>query len=390
LSNNDGCVVALSQEANKIGIIRAMPIFEVKNIARNHDVAIFSSNYALYGDISHRAMNLLGIFSPDIEIYSIDEAFLDLSEFRHLDIASYAAKIKTAVFRSTGIPVSIGIGSTKTLAKLANKIGKNRKCCGGIFNITGHQDMEKILSFLPVSEVCGVGRQYVKMLASYGIRTVLDLTKADDTWIRRHMTVNGLYTVWELRGRSCMELEKTVPAKKNIVSSRIFGTPVTSRRHLKEAVAFYATIACEKLRKQGSLCGLVRVFIATNRFKPELLQYSNSVSLELPVPTCYTNDIIDVAQRGIDMIYRTGYEYKRAGVMLDGIISKNDIQYDLFAGYAARKDDLTRTIDGINRNFGKCSVTSASFGFRKVWGMRRTMKSPDYTTRWDDLAVVKA
>jgi DNA polymerase V len=391
LSNNDGCVVALSKEAKKIGIKRTTPIFEVQKLINEHDVAVFSSNYTLYGDISDRVMTTLRDFTPDLEIYSIDEAFLDLSGFQHLNLSDYAIKIRDTVFKHIGIPVSIGIGQTKTLAKLANHIAKKYSCYNGIFDITDNPNLEKIFRTIPVNEVWGVGRQYAKMLAENGIIKIYDLLQKSDTWIKKHLTINGLYMTWELKGRNCIELQTVASDRKNIVSSRSFGIPVTTKRHLKEAVAYYATIACEKLRKQNSICGCIVVFIGTNRFKPNKPQYFKSIPVVLDPPTSYTNDIISAADAGLEKIYRNGYEYKKAGVMLLDIISEDKYQYDLFADIdnINKKKTLMKTIDKITKSYGRDLITSASFSYRKPWGMMRNMKSPNYTTSWDQLPIVK-
>jgi DNA polymerase V len=253
LSNNDGCVIARSNESKALGIGMGVPVFKCKDLIKKHKIQVYSSNYTLYADMSQRVMDTLAQFTSDVEVYSIDEAFLSLSEFMSLNLTEYARDIRSTVKRWTGIPVSIGIGSTKTLAKVANKLSKRNPQYGGVFDITSHTQMNELLEQIRVEDIWGIGRQYTKLLNQNGIYTALQLKNASDTWIRKHMSVSGLRTVWELRGISCIPLEEAPPSKKAIISSRSFGRPVESLEELKEAIASYISRASEKLRAQQSV-----------------------------------------------------------------------------------------------------------------------------------------
>lgn len=391
LSNNDGIIVALSQEAKNLGIKRGTPIFKIENEINKYDIAVFSSNYTLYGDISNRIMNILRNFSPDVEIYSIDEAFVDLTGFKDRDLAKYARDIKVSVEKQVGVPVSIGIANTKTLAKLANKIGKKYKCYGGIFDIRDHPNMTKILKTFDVSDIWGIGYQYTKKLRSQGINTIFDLINKNDDWLRKNLTIQGLYMAWELRGRSCRDTEDFVAAKKNIISSRSFGRPVSTIEEMSEATAFHASLSAEKLRNQNSLCKYITIFIGTNRHKESLPQYHNSITIELPQYTSFTPDLIKAAYYGLDSIFKTGYQYKKTGILLGGIIAKNCYQKELFENeeLTTKKERLMTAIDRINGTHGKESIIPASFGIRKSWGMNRAYKSPNYTTSWSEIPIVR-
>jgi DNA polymerase V len=268
LSNNDGIIVALSPELKRLGITRGIPGFKInKQLIRKHDIRIFSSNYALYGDMSNRVMQTLTQFTPDIEIYSIDEAFLSLSGFKYLNFTDYGKKIKDTVWQWTGLPVSIGIGPTKTLAKVANRFAKKHSFIENVFDIIDHPDKDKILRWTDVEHIWGVGRQYAKMLRRNGIENAYQLSQAPDKWIQKKMTLMGLRMVKELRGISCIDLEMDIKPKKEIVSSRSFGTPVTELQDMQEATAAYCTRAVEKLREDKQVASQITVFLTTNRFK---------------------------------------------------------------------------------------------------------------------------
>ncbi len=270
LSNNDGCIVALSGEAKKLGIKRGKPIFQIQEIIEKNDVTVFSSNYTLYADLSNRVMATLREFSPNLEVYSIDEAFLDLSGFSHLDIVEYCKNIKITVEKATGIPVSIGIAETKTLSKIANEIVKKFKGYNGVFNIIGNTNRDKIFNYFTVSDVWGIGPQLSKKLWSFGVNTIADLIAKDDAWIQKQMSIKGVYTVRELRGIDCIELDEKIKDKKNIVSARSFGVPVEDFKSMNQAVAYHCTLAGAKLRKQNSVCSYIMVFLTTNYFNPNI------------------------------------------------------------------------------------------------------------------------
>ena len=320
LSNNDGNIIARSKEAKALGIAMGEPYFKAKPLLKKYNVQVFSSNYTLYGDMSRRVMDVLQQVEPDLEIYSIDEAFISLPGGKCFNRIRRGRYIRAVVQQYTGIPVSIGFASTKTLAKLANRIAKKESLHKGVFDLTDHDDIDKLLATIKVEDIWGIGRQHTKKLNTQKIVTARDLKYADDGWIRKHLTVTGLRTVWELRGIPCVSLDKAPAPKKGIITSKSFGRPVTSIKELSEAVTTYISRAAEKLRSQHSIASSVSVFIATNRFKPEKPQYSNSLMLSLPGPTSSTPILIRQALRCLRKIYKPGYEYKKAGVMLTEII----------------------------------------------------------------------
>lgn len=389
LSNNDGCAVALSEEAKQY-IPMASPIFEHMELVRKHKIHLFSSNYALYADMSRRVHEVLADFSPNIEDYSIDEAFLSLKGFKNVDLIDYGKQIREKVYKWTGIPVSVGIASTKTLAKLANKLAKKNKMCQGVLNLTNHPRIDDFLASVDIGDVWGVGWEYATFLRRYGIKTAFDLRNASDGFIRKHMTVQGLRRAWELRGVSCMDLEETVPDKKEIVSSRSFGKDVYSFKEVSEAIATYATRAAEKLRVQGSICGYISVWVETNRFK-DIPQYSNAITCTLPEPMAYTPMLIRYALHLLKRIYREGYGYKKAGVALMDVVPTSEVQLNLFMKFDHTKNEkLMSAMDNINAKWGSETVRTAAAGYDRAWGMKRASLSPRYTTSWDELLKVRA
>jgi len=391
LSNNDGNVVALSNEVKEMGLPFGAPFFEVKRLIRKNGVAVFSSNYTLYGDMSRRVMECLARFSPEMEVYSIDEAFLSLRGMTG-DPAAYGREVREAVRQWTGIPVTVGIAPTKTMAKLASRMGKKDPECGGVFDLTDRGRAEGALESADAGDVWGVGRQYRELLRRYGIRTARELRDAPDAWVRRNMTITGLRTVWELRGVPCIPLDEQPAPKQGIVSSRSFGRPVERLNELREAVAAYTGRAAEKLRAQGSAAGSMTVFISTNRFRETDPQYSNGVTCRLPVPSAYTPRLIQVALGLLDRIYREGYSYKKAGVMLFEIMPQGDAQLDLFSRFhdTDRGRRLMRTVDGLNRAMGRHTLRFAAEGIEKPWQMRRAFLSGRFTTHWKEIPVARA
>jgi DNA polymerase V len=388
LSNNDGCAVALSEEAKQY-IPMGSPIFEHMDVVKRHKIHLFSSNYTLYSDMSRRVHEVLSDFSPNVEDYSIDESFLSLTGFRNVDLTDYGKRIRAQVLKWTGIPVSVGIAPTKTLAKIANKLAKKNKMCQGVLDLTNHPRIEDFLASVDVADVWGVGWQYTKFLNSRGIKTALDLHNASDCFIRKHMTVQGLRTVWELRGQSCIELEEAVPDKKEIVSSRSFGKDVYSYKEVSEAIATYATRAGEKLRAQGSIYSYISVWIETNRFKSENPQYSNAISCSLPEPTAFTPMLIKYALHLLKKIYREGYGYKKAGVALLDIVPEDETQLNLFVKFDSSKHkNLMVAMDRINAQWGSETVRSGASGYKRGWGMKRARLTSRYTTGWTEVLKV--
>ncbi len=390
LSNNDGCVVSRSQEAKALGIKMAVPAFEIGDLISKNSVAVFSSNYALYADFSHRVMNILSEFVPEIEVYSIDEAFLDLSNYGNHDLYEFSSSIKKRIRQWTGIPVSIGIGPTKTLAKAANHIAKHLKQNGGIF-IIKPDEINASLKDFPVEEIWGVGRQYARLLHRFNIKTALDLIKMPDKWIMNYLTVVGLRMVKELRGENCSDIEMEVSAKKNICTSRSFGQLVSDYDTLEQAVSNYASSCAQKLRKQNSCANIMLIFVHTNPFREFDKQYSKSVVIKLPEPMNDSFGMIKFALMGLKNIYREGFNYKKAGVIVSGIVPDDYIQTNLFYQQENKKiNAVMESIDAINKIYGKNFIRCASQGYdHRKWNLHQERLSPRYTTRWTDLLTIE-
>ena len=390
LSNNDGCIIARSNEAKTLGIRMGTPFFKQEPLIRRNRVAVFSSNYPLYGDISQRVMDVLMRLEPDVEVYSIDEAFIRFPAGKHCDLINHTDFLKTTVQRHTGIPVSIGLGPTKTLAKIANRFAKKNPSAAGIFAITDKQDLDSLLATVDIADVWGIGRRHAARLKKHAIRTALELTNCADSWIRGQLTVRGLRTAMELRGIPCISLEKAVPTKKSICTSRSFGQPVQSLAQLQEAVATYAAQAAYKLRQAGLRTTVVDVFIRTNGFKKNEPQYCNRRTFVLEGASSHTGTLIRVALASLKAIYRPGYRYQKAGVLLNGLVPENYEQLRLFRPPAPRTVSLMQAVDEINRRWGRDTIQTAAAGLVKEWRFRQMKKSPAYTTRWSELPTVKA
>ncbi|TYO98836.1 DNA polymerase V [Geothermobacter ehrlichii] len=387
LSNNDGCVVARSSEARALGIGMGAPLFKVRETVRRHNVRVFSSNYALYGDISARVMQTLERFSPDLEIYSIDEAFLDLS-----GVASpveYGQEIRATVHKHVGVPVSVGIGPTKTLAKLANYAAKKFKATGGVVDLSDPQKQQRLLAIAPVGEVWGVGRRLAASLQKLGVTTALDLARTEPRRIRRRYSVVLERTVRELNGESCIDLEAMPAAKKQIVCSRSFGEKLTDYADVRQAVYEFAARAAEKLRREGQLARMVHLFIRTSPFDGTGPGYNNAATGTLPCPSADSLEILALVTRLFDDIWQDGCRYAKAGVMLGDFCTPDQVQPDLFAAEADhdRSDRLMRAIDAINHG-GRGKVWFGGQRPQKDWFMRQAHLSPAYTTRWESIPEV--
>ncbi len=395
LSNNDGCVVARSAEVKALGIPMGVPWFKIKDDARRHGIVAMSSNYALYADMSNRVVEVLSAFSPNIEVYSIDESFLELSGFGNLPggLAVYGAEMRQRIADWLGLAVCVGIAPTKTLAKLANHCAKkNLAGADGVCDFTPlhPDDLTQLFDRIDVGEVWGIGRKINARLAAMGINTVRQLRDADAETLRSRFSVVVERTVRELRGVSCIELQEVTPDKQQIISSRSFGQLIHDRVDLEEAVASYMAKAAEKLRAQDSLAGAVHVYIRTNIFKPETPQYQRAVTVPLPDATADTRVLTAWALRVLRRIYRAGYGYHKAGVMLADIVPRLSQQYSLFNAGAPRAEALMRVVDGINQRYGRGSLRLAAEGIEQDWRMRRGNLSPGYTTDWRGLPKVKA
>jgi DNA polymerase V len=394
LSNNDGIVVARSDEAKALGLKNGTPWFKLQGFAREHGVVAFSSNYTLYADMSQRVVDILSGFTPEIEVYSIDESFLRIETVERLFGGALALgrQIRARVAKWVHLPVSVGIGPTKTLAKIATHLAKKQPEFEGVADLypMSRQERQSWMARIPVGEVWGVGYRSVEPLAKLGIHTVLDLRNAPPRFIRAKFGVVLERTVRELRGIPCVELEEVAPPKQQILSSRSFGQPVTTLDDLSEAVAYHAARVGERLRQQGSVAGAVHVFAHTNRFKDEP-QYNGARTLALSEPTDDTRILTAAALRGVADFFRTGYEYKKAGVQLTLLEPKNAAQRTLFDDDAGGEKSarVMTALDAINRRFGRDTLKTAAVGFQYNWATRIDLRSPRYTTRWDELAGVK-
>ncbi|WP_153117672.1 Y-family DNA polymerase [Rhodocyclus tenuis] len=392
LSNNDGCVVARNAESKAMGIPMGVPWFKIEKEFRREGGIALSSNYALYADMSHRVMTLLAAFSPDQEIYSIDECFLGMAGFREL--SSIGQDIREKVKRWTGLPVCVGFGATKTLAKLANHVAKKRPAWNGVCDLTAlsAEAQACLIGDIEVDEVWGVGRRTAPRLAEMGITTVGQLRDADPTRIRQAFSVVLERTVRELRGESCLALEDAAPPKQQIMVSRSFGNSVHELADLQQAVAHFVGRAAEKLRSQGSCAGCLTVFIRTSPFRRDDPQYSQSLTLPLAVASDDTLELTTVATEGVRAIYRPGFPYAKAGVLLGELLGKDKVPRDLFADEhgSGRLAALMAAVDRVNGKFGRGTLkTGASTGSRGAWQMRQGRKSPCYSTRWEDLVRVR-
>ncbi len=386
LSNNDGCIIARSEEAKALGIKMGAPFFKFEKMLRSHNVQVYSSNYALYGDMSQRVMEVIGKLEPEVEIYSIDEAFIRLPDSP--DISAYGEMICERVKKLTGIPVSMGIGPTKTLAKIASRIAK-KETASGVFNITDHPNLEKILTRTLVTDIWGVGRRSGEKLAACGIRSALALANSNDEWLRKTLTITGLRTAMELRGISCLELDEAT-TKKSITCSRSFGRPIDSLAEMKEAIATYAGIAAGKLRQQRSVASCLQVFINTDPFKKEQACYFGHHNVTLSGQTANTAQLTQAALHCLKKIYRSGYRYKKAGIILGGLTDRSHRQPSLFDPAADQQAGLMRVMDQINRRMGHYTLQYGAAGFKKDWRNRQDLLSPAYTTCWQELPVVGA
>ena len=390
LSNNDGCVVARSNEAKALGIKMGVPEFQIRPLLRAHRVQVFSSNYQLYGDLSQRVMETLEQFSPDLEIYSIDEAFMSLLGFERHNLTDYGRAIRRTVKQWTGLPVSVGIAETKTLAKIANRVAKRNADTDGVFDLLAYPDRETLLDAVAAEDVWGIGPNYARLLTQHGITTALQLRQADEHWIRRHMGVLGVRVITELRGHSCFELETCPAPKQGMTCSRAFGRSVYTLAEMEEAVSSYVTRVAEKLRGEGLAATVLTVFIMTNTFKDEP-QYRNSVTCSLPVATDTTSELIKMALRGLRSIYLDGYRYKKAGVMCTALVSASQVQPDLFDHQdRPRSKRLMAALDTVNDRWGAGTLDYASSGLTKAWQTKCHRRSPAYTTNWDQLPLVRA
>ncbi len=392
LSNNDGCVIARSVEAARLGIKMGEPYFKQRALFQQHRIAVFSSNYELYADMSQRVMSILEEIMPGTEIYSIDEAFCDLSGVNHCrDLTAFGLEVQNILQQRTHLTVGVGIAPTKTLAKLANHAAKKWPQTKGVVDLSNPERQRKLMAHLPVEEVWGVGRRIAKKLAIMGIENVLQLADADIRFIRKHFSVILERTVRELRGEPCLQIDEFIPEKQEIMCSRSFGERLSDYQPMREAVSWYASRAAERMRGQHQYCRFISVFIRTSPFDPYPARYDNSASLRLHVPTQDTRDIIDAAIKCLDAIWREGHRYQKAGVMLSDFFSQGIAQLNLFDSNAPRvnSEPLMAVLDALNKKQGRGTLFFAGQGIEQHWQMKREMLSPRYTTRFSDLPRVR-
>jgi len=389
LSNNDGCIVARSEAAKTVGLKMGEPLFKAKDLIERHQVQVYSSNYSLYGDMSARVMASLAEVTPNLEIYSIDECFLDFSGFSEVDLTGYCRHVRAVVKQYTGIPISLGIGRTKTLSKVANYIAKKFSVYEGVFDLTAVEP-EPVLTQIAVEDVWGVGKQYARVLRSHKIETALQLRDAPESLIKQRFGVTLLRTVLELQGLSCLPLELSPAPRKGVTVSRSFGQTVQSLTELKQAVCTFTSRAAEKLRQEMLAATVLNVFVMTNRFQ-DTPQYHNLQVVTLPTATNDTAELSYFALRGVESIYRSGYQFKKAGVTLLDLVPITTVQPDLFDTRQREKyRKLMKVMDQINNQMGAGTLQFAAAGLKKTWAMRAAHRSPKYTTCWSDLPLVKA
>ncbi len=395
LSNNDGCAVARSAEVKALGVKMGTPWFQMKELAKAHGIEAYSSNYTLYGDMSDRVVQVLRSFTPNLEVYSIDESFLRIEAVlkQYSSAMELGCIIKQQVKDSTGLPVCVGIASSKTLAKLANHLAKKHSQFAGVCDLEAMSKAERYqwMSETAVAEVWGVGKQLSKKLKAQGINTVLDLLQASPQAMRQQFGVVMERLCYELRGVSCLQLEEVAPAKQQIISSRSFGKMVTSLEELSESVATHAARGAEKLRAQDSVTGALIVFIQTNPFKQYEPQHHQSITIPLPDPSDNTLSLTNAALNGLKKIYRSGFRYKKAGVIFNLLSDRPTVQQSLFEDIETKgkSADLMQAMDAINNRFGNAMIRSAASGTQQAWRMRSGNKSPNYTTQWNELPVVR-
>ncbi len=385
LSNNDGCAISRSNEAKALGIKMGTPWFKLKAFANQENVTALSSNYTLYLDMSHRVMALLSRFSPDQEIYSIDESFLDLTTFKSKDLIKYGQQIKTKIKQWTGLPVSIGISSTKTLSKLANHIAKKNASFKGVcnLNVMDEDTLDAWMSHIPVSDVWGVGRSLTPKLNQLGIMSALDLKHADPDYIRQQFSIVLEKTVRELNGTMCIELQDAEEPNKEIMVSRSFGRRVKDKQELIEAVTSYTSRAAERMRKQSSVATSLYIYIRTSPHDDKK-QYANGVNIPLFQPSDDTMVLTNTALLGLDYIYREGFDYQKAGITLCNLTSKYKVQGHLFNDTISHS--RMKIMDTINQRW-KGKLKLGSEGVTKEWEMKANFKSRNYTTNWDQLMI---
>ena len=386
LSNNDGCIIARSKEAKALGIKMGVPLFKVKDIVERENVIVFSSNYTLYADMSRRVMNIISEFAPSIEVYSIDEAFIELTNM-NVDYESYVRQMRKVILQYTGIPVSIGIASTKTLTKVANHIAKDDESLEGVCSLVKHENLDQVLEDTNVADVWGVGRQLSKKLIANGVFNAKLLKNCEDAWVRKMMSVNGLKTVSELREISCLDLEETSATRKSCCTTRSFGKPLVNLDDIEQAVTTFARRATERIRGENLTASTVSVFLRTNPFDRNRY-YSNSSTTTLSYPTYDTMQIVKTALQLTKIIFRENYKYKKAGVLLSGFYEKGTETKDLFSEARYRSPKLMSAVDQINERYGSDTIQIATECQIGKWKQKRKNCTQSYTTQLDNVLLI--
>lgn len=389
LSNNDGCVIARSNEAKDVGIPMGAPAFRYDKIFKQHNVQVFSANFALYGDMSNRVMEILSDYSPEMEIYSIDECFLKLNGFdKFFNLQNYGEEMRYKVTKWTGIPISVGIAPTKALSKLANRIAKKfPDKTKNVYIINSEESRIKALKWLRIEDVWGIGRQHTKRLKAQNVFTAYDFTQLADGWVKKNLAIVGLRLKYDLQGIPTLDLEKAQP-KKNIATTRSFETNYTEFEQLNERISTFASSCAEKLRKQKSFCNSLMVFIHTNGHRKDLPQYSRNIVVKLPFPTNSSIELANFATQALKRIFKQGYAYKKAGVIVQDFSPETVMQISLFENRNERHIPLMQAIDKINLNCGQQKIRLASQDLKRVWKMKQEKLSPRYTTKLSDIITI--
>ncbi|MEO7087228.1 MAG: Y-family DNA polymerase [Bacteroidia bacterium] len=388
LSNNDGCVIARSNEAKAIGVPMGAVAFEYEKIFAENNVQVFSANFALYGDMSHRVMNILGEYSPDMEIYSIDECFMNLHGFEKFNLQDYGNEMRKKVFQWTGIPISVGVAPTKALSKVANRIAKKYpEKTKGVYIIDSEEKRIKALKWLKIEDVWGIGRQHSKRLNAHKVKTAYDFTQLDDQFVKKNLAIVGLRLKLDLQGIPTLDLEEAQP-KKNIATTRSFEKNYTELKQIQERVSTFAVSCAEKLRKQHSCCNSIMVFIHTNGHRKDLPQYSRNIVIQLPFPTNSNIELSKFATQGLKHIFKQGYAYKKAGVIVQDFTPDTISQRNLFENSNQKHIPLMHAIDRMNTEFGQQKIRLASQDQKRVWKMKQEKLSPRYTTNLSDIITI--
>ncbi|WP_242674827.1 Y-family DNA polymerase [Niastella populi] len=389
LSNNDGCVIARSDEARALGIEMGAPSFLIESLLQQHNVSVFSSNYTLYGDLSDRVMTTLSQYTDRLEVYSIDEAFLDLTSFRHHYVTGYAHTIRNMIMQNVGIPVSIGIAPSKTLAKMANRLVKKRNKQAGVYCIDTEEKMQFALQNTAVNDIWGIGSQYTKLLTRNGFVTAWDVSRAPEEWIRKNLSVVGQRMYNELKGISCIPFEEMPAKKKMVCVARGFGKVLSDKNEVMEALANFTAMVAAKLRSEQLATNAIQIFVQTNAHRSNEPQYFRSLTIQLPEATNSTNELIRQARQGFETIYRPGYNYNKTGCTAMELVPAEKIQYNMFdTENRARNSQLMQVVDTVNRSFGKNALRFALQGFGTRWKLRQLKLSPCYTTRIEEVLTI--